>query len=512
MSAWSDRELPERYRKLVTGRTAAIVSLLVLIVVNFRWYSGFTFKNLMGDDLWRWLTFTDPHVLGRIVAPTGDKYRPLLDLFQYPLFKLFSANWQAWLLFNTAFNCVIIVTLFLLVRRVTKGDSLIAFGATLVYITSRFAYYSVLQVWGNMEALGLLFTLLILHVAVSYWRRPRAGLGLAIAGLYFIVIFTDERYVVLLPFILLLFLLAEKPERISKWALMGIAVLPLALNIFLKKVVWRLQYLVGPGGAPIVWTPMQTLQFTKNALANMFWVSAGDPGQLGVTAAQVTVGRNFEFFSIAAIMIFSAIFAIIAITREDAEQRRAELKIAALWAVLFGSLLVSSAVAYHQEPRWFTSTFVVLMVYFSYLYAKVHFPWLVKYGVFVALVALIVSADLCYRAYLPNVYFYYSQQMADSAVQATYGTYGRAITDYSLYIDQNGGLDWVLADGSFLAPYVGDDYHKKVHMVGSFNDVPWSTIDRSRALFFRLDWPSRTVLNITQQELASHPSTSAAGK
>lgn len=511
MSDSVEIEQPDRYSRFVTSKVTAAVSLLVLFAVDFWWYSGIPFKTLMGDDMWRWLTFSDPAVLTRIIAPTGDKYRPLVDLFQYPLFKLFSADYQAWLHFNIVFNLLIIATLFLLVRRVTKGDSLFAFAASLLYITTRFAYYSVLQVWGNMEALALLFTLLIVHIAISYYQKPRGSLGAWIIVLYFAAIFTAERYVVLLPFIMLLFFLAERPQRVSKWVLIGIAVLPLAFNIVLKKFVWHLTYLVGPNGEPIVWSPLQVLQFLKNAFANLGWISAGEPSQVMITAAQVPLARTAVIFATLALVIGVVIAAVVHIVREDSETHARELKIAALWATLFLSLVLSSAIAFHQEIRWFATSFVILFVYFFYLFAKVRWNAFIKYGIVALLLVLAVSTDLYFRSQLPRLYFYYSQQMADSALDATYGRYGKDLTRYTIYFDQSDALGWVLADGNFLAPYVGESYQHKVHLVSSFDAVPWAQIDRADTRFLRLDWDKRTISDVTAETLASHPATAAPG-
>lgn len=507
MPGFKDWELPQRYREFIFGRWAAVASLVVLWTFNFLWYSGFTFKTLMGDDLWRWLTFSDPQVLRRIIVPPGDKYRPLLDLFQYPLFKVFSANYQSWLFFNTLLNCVVIAALFLLVRRLAKGDSLVAFAAAFVYITSRFAFYSVLQVWGEMESLGLLLMLLMLHAALSYVERPRLGPGLWISALYFVTIFTDERYIVLLPFILLLFWLAEKPEGTSKWALMGLGALPLVLNVFVKKVVFNLHYLSGVEGRPITFSPMQIVQFTKDALLNVLWVSVGDSSQLGVSAQNVALGRTFVIFTIIAIVVGTiAVAWVRTIGHEDADERKREVRGAILWGVLFASLLISSAVTFRQELRWFTAAFVVLMVYFFYLYSKLHTGWTVKYGLLALLLVLVFSTDVYYRSFLHDIYYFYSQQMADSALAQTYGTYGPSIEDYSIYLDKQAGLDWILADGNFLAPYVGTNYNK-VHWMDNRDDANWAGMDRSKVLFYRLDWPNRKLVNVTDELLASHPAT-----
>jgi hypothetical protein len=184
----SKRPPGTRYRALVTGRVSAVLSLLALFAVNFLWFSTFSFRTIMGDDLGAWSFFTGhPSFSELFLNGSGGKYRPVTNLVQYVLFQAFSGDYRSWVTFNIILNCVVAAVLFLLIRRLAKGDNVIALLGGLLYVTSRFSYYNILQLNGVMEALSLLFLVLIMYVTVRFYEDSRLWPGFALAGLYLLI-------------------------------------------------------------------------------------------------------------------------------------------------------------------------------------------------------------------------------------------------------------------------------------------------------------------------------------
>ncbi|QGQ98470.1 hypothetical protein EHS13_28110 [Paenibacillus psychroresistens] len=72
--------------------------LISLFIINFMWFfkMGSHFHVLMGDDLAAWNSFEQgTSFLSKALLNTdGQKYRPVWNLIQYVLFKLFNSKYQ----------------------------------------------------------------------------------------------------------------------------------------------------------------------------------------------------------------------------------------------------------------------------------------------------------------------------------------------------------------------------------------------------------------------------------
>ncbi len=499
----ADERLPRgRYRTLATGRASAVFSILALFAVNFLWFSTFRFRTIMGDDLYSWSLVAARPSLGDIfLHDVSDKYRPIPYLVQSLLFRAFSGDYRSWVAFNTALNCVIVAALFLLIRKLTKGDNIIALLGGLLYITSRFSYYNILQLNGVMEALCLLFLVLIMYVTVKFYEDSRPWAGFALAGLFLLITLTHDRYLALLPFLLLVPLFHESLSRRAKVGVMALMCAPLVLNIILKQFILGATLFVGTAGQPLAFSPLRVARFVAAGLANMAWVNDG-PGYLsGITfrGMDATWQALVVIISVAllAIVIWMAVRMI---RTRDPVVRRREVRGFVLWSVLFLSLLLAGSITIRQEYRWLYAPFVVMVAYFCYQYARLPLRAVLRYGVLAIICVLAVTADGYYKAHEDGVFFMYSEAIADSAYDATMGRYGQGMRDRTMYIENTRDIHWILGEDLFLSPYLGKDY-RKIVWVDSFAQIDPATIDRDRSLFFRMDWSRNRLVDVTSEVL-----------
>jgi len=484
----SERSPETRYRALVTSRASAVLSLLALFVVNFTWFSTFSFRTITADDLWVWSFFTGhPSLHELFLNGSGGKYRPVTNLVQYLLFQAFPNDYRSWVAFSTVLNCVIVALLFLLIRKLTKGDSIIALLGGLLYVTSRFSYYNILQLNGVMEALSLLFLVLIMYVTVRFYVDSRPWAGFALAGLYLLITLTHERYLALLPFLLLVPLLHESLSRRSKVGLMALMCVPFLLNVVLKQFVLASTLLMGTGGQPIAFSPLQVARFVAAGLANMAWVNYGPDYLSGIWFGRMDAKWQALVMIICVALLAIVIWMTVRMMRtRDSAVRRRELRGFALWIVLFLSLLLAASITFRQEYRWLYAPFVVLVAYFCYQYARLPMRAALRYGVLAIICILAVSADGYYKANEGGVWFMGSQAAGDAAYDLTIGKYGQGMRDRTLYIENASGLSGIFGGDLFLRPYLGKDY-RKIVWVDSFAQIDPATIDRDRSLFMWVD-------------------------
>ena len=498
----SERLPRPRCRALVTGRATAVLSLLALFVINFLWFSTFGFRTIMGDDLHAWSSLGGHPSLGELfLSAPGSKYRPVTNLALYLLFKAFSSDYRVWVTFSTVLNCVIVAALFVLIHKLTRGDSIIAFLGCLLYLTSRFSYFNILQLLGVMEALGLLFLVLIMYVTVKFYESSRLWPGFTLAGLYLLVTLTHERYLALLPFLLLVPLLHKSLSRRSKLGLMTLMCAPFLLNVMLKQFVLRSTLLMGGGGQTITFSPFQVASFAVKGLANMTWINIGPDYLSGISFGRVDVKWQALVIIVCVALLAILTWMIERLMRaRDPAVRGRELRGLVLWVVLFLSLLLTASITFRQEYRWLYAPFVVLVVYFCYQYARLPMRTVLRYGVLVIVCVLAVSVDGYYKAHEGSLYIMSSETVADSAYDATMGKYGREMRDRTMYVENAGGVPWILGGDLFLTPYLGRDY-RKIVWVDSFAQIDPATIDRDSSLFFRIDWSRNRLVDVTSEVL-----------
>jgi hypothetical protein len=421
------------------------------------------------------------------LSTSWDKYRPVTNLVQYVLFQAFSSDYRSWVAFNTVLNFVIVAVLFLLIRKLTGGDSIIALFGGLLYVTSRFSYYNILQINGVMEALCLLFLVLIMYATVKFYMDSSRWAGLALPGLYLLITLTHERYLALLPFLLLVPLLRESLSRRSKAGLMALMCAPFVLNVVLKQFVLGSRLLMGTENQAIAFHPSQVAGFVAAGLKNMVWVNTGPDSLSGIPFWRMDATWQALIVVICMVLLAIVIWmtARALRTRNHAQGGR-ELRGFVLWSVLFLSLLLAASITIRQEFRWLYAPFVVLIAYFCYQYARLPMRAALRYGVLMILCILAVSVDGYYKANERGVFFMGWQAGADAAYDLTMGKYGQGMRDRTLYVESASGLAGTFGGGLLLDPYLGRDYHGIV-WVDSIARIDPATIDQRTAVFMWVD-------------------------
>lgn len=384
------------------------ITLAAVALILAAWFSTLPPGTLIGDDLgfvWR-----DQH-FGPAQMMPSTKFRPVLVAIMAVTVPLFGSSYAGYVGFNIVCEIAIAFLVFFIALRFSKGNEFIAACAAITFGLSRFSYFAVLQVGGIMESLALGLTLLIVFdVVVSYqdddWRRLYRAL------LWFgLVIFVDERYVVLLPFVCIVPLGHAVFRRDVRWVslFLGIAIAILATNFAIKSLLLHIHFLEG-SGRELGFDPSLILSYFWFGVLNVIGFNIG-PAYLSSRDISETGGVGYVLgFLVAVPISFVVIAYVIAIRRGAVPKARIYV---VQFLVLCGSLLLSASVSFRQEFRFLYTPYVLLVVAMTAvagIYARR--AQIVNLVAAVFLLATLSSA-VYYRQFIGNVYYEYSQNIAN---------------------------------------------------------------------------------------------------
>lgn len=453
---------------------------------------------MMGDDLVRSYQLSEYKSFTTAFSYIldGTKYRPISDLCHLTLFKLFSYNYSLYFFFNILFNFVLTIILFSLIKKVSNSDSLTAFFLSILYITARFSYYNILQTSGILELLCLLLLLLIVNGSIGFIRTGAPKYAILMSIFYLLIVFTHERYLVLLPFLVMVVLLFDKSQNyLRTGAVVFIMLVPLFLNLFLKKVIFKISFLQRTGTVPL---DLNVLSISGKMWAGFLKIAGINNGPQYLNLIAFSDGNTvFKLTSISiALLVFLLLgLALLQFLKLPRSGQKKEIKLFVVWLVLFSSLLFSASIAFEQEQRWLYSAFVVFLIYFSYLFSRLSFRKLmiVKYFFLFVFFLLVIRNDIYYKSFLPNLYFGRANAIADSFYDETIRKYGTKITDYEVYVEKFKDYEWILQGSLFFRPYINDK-NFIIRYVDGIKEIDYR--NRDKILIYMVDWQHQKIIDL----------------
>ena len=385
--------------------------------------------------------------------------------------------------------------------KATDNNVFIAFLSSLLYVTSRFSYYNILQVYGILELVSLLFLLFIIHNSMEYIRSQESKYLVWVSFFYFSIVFTHERYIVLLPFLFfLVFLFDQSEKKIKKIMLLSIVCLPFVINYFLKTVIFKVPFLRRAAHFPIDFNIVSILKNMWFGFLKVVGINNG-PEYLNLISFSAESMR-IKILSIVIVLIifsilFSTIFQIFVLSQT---QKKKAIKLIFLWTVLFLSLLFSASIAFIQEQRWVFSAFVVFLIALSSLVSKVSLGQNkgIRYFLFTIFFLLMLNNDIYYKKFLSNLYFVSANKIADSFYDETIKRFGTNIMSYTIYVEKFRDYEWILQDKLFFKPYVGENYKQfKINHINNIKDIDKQELKNNKTIVYKLDWNKQRIINVS---------------
>lgn len=159
-------------------------------------------KALYMDDLYLFSFFREQNFF-EFSFPIGQavRFRPVYWAISYIEMALVGADPNRYLHFNIFLNSLLAFFLFFFSLKMTK-KRILSLSLGLLFLSAHFAYYQIGQAIGILETLALgfaLFTLYFLYRQIDCQERAFGKMLLFSHLFFFLLIFTHERYVALLP-------------------------------------------------------------------------------------------------------------------------------------------------------------------------------------------------------------------------------------------------------------------------------------------------------------------------
>ncbi len=158
-------------------------------------------KGLYMDDLYMWSCYGEQS-LTEFVFPIGTstRFRPVYWFATYLQMMIVGNHITRFVTFNIIVNVITAYLLYHIARKLS-GGRISALITALCYLASRFAYYQIGQALGLMETMALFLAIAMLWQLYRYMEESR-GYWCALL-IYFLLVFTHERYLSLFPLIYL---------------------------------------------------------------------------------------------------------------------------------------------------------------------------------------------------------------------------------------------------------------------------------------------------------------------
>ena len=207
----------------VEGRKNKGIQILYF-AVSFLLIMGFAFyvnrhihiKALYMDDLYLFSFFREQDFF-TFSFPIGNavRFRPVYWALSYIEMVFVGNDPNRYWYFNVALNGLLACFLCYFSWVVSKGKKLIPLFLSVVFLSAHFAYYQIAQALGILETLALGFSLLTLYFLYQELNEEKHFLrNLVFSHLFFfLLIFTHERYIALLPLFYVPLLFRGRAEK-----------------------------------------------------------------------------------------------------------------------------------------------------------------------------------------------------------------------------------------------------------------------------------------------------------
>jgi hypothetical protein len=500
------RVLKGRFASTKPARYAVVFTLLTLAfaVVAMVWYWQLRHSVFAMDDPSLINFFRDPSrsFVEEVLTNTGaNRWRPIANLgwamAEAALGTSFASWWQLNTLLLGALGATFAMLAWLVSSRLWVGVIL-----GLLVVTSRFSQYQVSGATGMFEGLASLFLVALLASLIAFIRfGSKRWLLIAVAS-FALLVWTHERYQLLLVPISMFVALVPSSSLKEKVAWLVAFAAPVVLMNGLKVAVFHIPLAVGTGSAwELGFTWQGALQFTITAAADLLGVNLGDAYLAGLTFPGQSLYLQGLSLAVAVLTAFLLLAPLLLPTDSKTSSigpRRFGLQLA-FFIVLGVCLLIPIVVTIRLEQRWLVGLNVLLLLGIAwFMRERSRLP--THAGVFVMVLLLAFAAgsldmNFEYRKAMDGVFFRGAQLAAEKDLSVLLPAWEESgATGGTIYFvepTQDAGLgDWYNA----LVIANGGPTDRDIKVVANVTDVPLTErqpvilrVDPSNGLVAR--WP-----------------------
>lgn len=398
-----------------------IIGLIASGIIIKLWFSPLNYDVMMGDDLHfarkyiEYSSYSDGYFINIIKSSaSSDRFRPFTYAILGVAFKTCGKDYSCFFDINLAIFLLNVLLISINTSVLCRNKFIGIFFAPILFIFSRFSYYSILQVMGIMENVAMMLLLLSIFSAIFFIRTIKNYWMFIIIGLFALIISTHERYLIcLLP--ILSILISNKEKIKPRFLIVYVTLLSIILisYFYFRLFYLNADFLTGTGGTSLTETfnISQIFIFIFTGLLNMIGFNAGPTGLSGKNFLETGVIGSLLGISVSFSLLLLLAFIFI---QKRQKQTHLEWNLLIFFLLLFMGLIFSSSITIRQEYRWLYAPFVVLILGIVYFLSVICSE---KIKIILSIIILIayLSVDLYYRNYVNNIFFMVGLQTSSFA-------------------------------------------------------------------------------------------------
>ncbi len=483
-------ELQKRISEIFDKIKEELLVFAVLVGFGFFINQGVELKGLFMDDLYLWSCYGE-QTFREFVFPMGStRFRFVFYLAAWMEMFLLDGRVDLMVPFNIVLNAAIAYSIYAVSVRMSKGRKLVSLLAAIAYLLSRFSYYQISQFYGLMESLGLWVAIGVLYYIWRYANERNTASYLLANLLYFLASFIHERYMVLVPVLLLGLLMGsrkkeiiapvpavdseteevkESPKRsrknsrgrqnvkterhgsgngmvVPKWIFFLMTLALFGIIQWIRYVTIGTLSPAGTGGTDVedTFVMADAIAHAWEQVAFVFGRNSG-PDYLCILPYEDSPEEIRTLIDRSNIVLGLSVAAFVigcaweAVKKKNPWSLIVHVKTVVLFLAFIALCIGSSSVTIRVEMRWIYVVYAAALVLLAYMSLVMG-----KAAILVPIyVALVFQPEMFYRDNWSTLYYWPTQLQFNSLAEKTYGTYGDEIFDKQVYIIGN---DYDLSD------------------------------------------------------------------
>lgn len=448
-------------RKLVNNINILKDFCIILIFTMFNFWVNRKIKlnAYYMDDLYLWSFYKEQNFFEYVFPASSKRFRPIYWIFSYIKFYIVNKRVELVILINLLLALIIVSIMYFFIKNLSKSR-IVAMLLGILFLASRFSYYSISQFYGSMEALALLFLLLVIINLYKYLKDKKRENFYFALSFYILLSYTHERFMLIIP-IFILVLLFNKSKKVLDYLSVVVSFSFIQITRYL--VIGTLLP-AGTGGTNVNET-FTFKSFFKNLykeLAYLFGFNLEDEYLNGILYRDLS-----KFFQLILIIAFVSllIYLLIYLYLLIRNYKNFSYSIDILFLFLIATSLIVAAVTIRVEMRWIYSSYMLSLIYLAYMYghmeryfAKINFNILFLVSYFIFLLPFEVYAHSHYA----KIYLFENQNRYNSLAEHTYLKYKEDIFNKNIYIIGNEFKMSEFTRKNFLKVYSKDKINEDI--------------------------------------------------
>ena len=400
-------------------------------------------SGLYMDDLYNWSCYGEWTFLDFVFPMGASRFRPVFWFISWVELALIGTHMEWIVPINLVIMLIIAVYCYCFMKKLARSRY-IAWILAMAIITSRFSYYSISQLLGTLESFAMLFAIIICKELYDYANKGQIGDFFTALFVYFVVCFTHERYMVLLPMFMYALVVRHRDSlpRRTGLGMASIAVFGL-VQLIRFFTIGKLMP-AGTGGTEVeeTFTLELAINSFKDQIKYLFGINAGPEHLNGLPWEQTPQGIRLFVYAFILMVVFIAVaFVVSLIVRRPA---KAELWRVSTNIVFFGGFMIgcmaASSVTIRVEMRWIYVTWAYMCFLLAYMYGCASKCRPAGVAAAILLSGAVLSMTVCdcyYRQWYYRIYLFTNQSRYNSLADETYGRYGEELWGRKIYIIGN---------------------------------------------------------------------------